>query len=144
MAGAMAVVLLAAMLLAADAFPSLRNALFASQLDSSRVALLPFAGSAPQADRDHLTAGIYAALSEWQGLHLASDQDVADAVRADGAPTSTRAAAALARQLRAGRFIWGQVDAERGSGVRAQLYDVASVGAQAYMNVAKELLRRRK
>jgi chromosome partitioning protein len=24
------------------------------------------------------------------------------------------------------------------------LYDVASVGAQAYMNVAKELLRRRK
>ena len=63
------------------------------------------------------------------GLHLASDQDVVEAARAVGAPTSTRAAAALAKSLGAGRFIWGQVSADDPSQARAQLYDVSSKAA---------------
>jgi tetratricopeptide (TPR) repeat protein len=55
-----------------------------------------------------------------------SDQDVADVVAIDGRPTSTRAAAALARRVGAGRFIWGQVDSDNPSHARAQLYDVSS------------------
>jgi len=108
---------------------SLRNSLFASPLDSTRVAVLPFAGDAPRQTRERVTNGLYASLSEWRGLHLASDQDVADATRAEGAPTSTRAAAALARRMGAGRFIWGQVSTDDPSQARAQLYDVSSNAA---------------
>jgi tetratricopeptide (TPR) repeat protein len=105
---------------------SLRNSFFASQLDSTRVAVLPFAGDAPRQTRERITNGLYASLSEWRGLHLASDQDVADAAQAEGAPTSTRAAAALARRMGAGRFIWGQVNTDDPSQARAQLYDASS------------------
>jgi tetratricopeptide (TPR) repeat protein len=96
-------------------------------IDSTRVALLPFAGNAPQRERDRIANGLYASLSEWRGLHLVSDQDVADAVRTNGVPTSTSAAAALARRLGAGRFIWGQVGSDDSLPARAQLFDVSSV-----------------
>jgi serine/threonine protein kinase/tetratricopeptide (TPR) repeat protein len=122
-AGALVIASLAA---ATMDFGSLRNSLFASQLDSTRVAVLPFAGDAPRQTRERVTNGLYASLSEWRGLHLASDQDVADATRAEGAPTSTRAAAALARRMGAGRFIWGQVSTDDPSQARAQLYDASS------------------
>jgi serine/threonine protein kinase len=118
--------LLAAAAMERNRIPSLRNAFAASEVDSTRVALLPFAGSAPQRERDRISNGLYTTLSEWRGLPLVSDQDVADAARADGPPTSTRAAAALARRVGAGRFIWGQVSADDRSQNRAQLYDVSS------------------
>jgi tRNA A-37 threonylcarbamoyl transferase component Bud32/tetratricopeptide (TPR) repeat protein len=124
-AAALALVLVGAAMVSAKV-PSLRNAFFASELDSTRVALLPFAGSAPLAERDRISNGLYATLSEWRGLDLVSDQDVADAARADGLPTSTRAAAALARRVGAGRFIWGQINADDQSHPRAQLYDAIS------------------
>jgi len=95
-------------------------------IDSTRIALLPFAGNAPQRERERIANGLYASLSEWQGLHLVSDQDVTDALSADGPPTSTRAAAALARRLGAALFIWGQVGSDDPSQARAQLYDVSS------------------
>lgn len=95
-------------------------------IDSTRVALLPFAGNASQRERDRIANGLYASLSEWRGLHLVSDQDVADVVARDGPPTSTRAAAALARRVGAGRFIWGQVGSDDPSQARAQLYDISS------------------
>ena len=109
--------------------PSMRNAFFAETVDSTRVALLPFAGNAPSRERERISDGLYTALSEWRGLRLASDQDVADAARADGTPTSTRAAAALAKRVGAGRFIWGQVNADDPSHARAQLFDVSSGSA---------------
>jgi serine/threonine protein kinase/tetratricopeptide (TPR) repeat protein len=125
-AGALLIALLAA---ATMDFGSLRSSLFAAQLDSTRVAVLPFAGDAPRQTRERVTNALYASLSEWRGLHLASDQDVADATRAEGAPTSTRAAASLARRLGAGRFIWGQVSNDDSTRARAQLYDVSSNAA---------------
>jgi hypothetical protein len=121
--------LIAAAAMGKDRISSLRNSLFASDVDSTRVALLPFAGNAPQQERDRITAGLYASLSEWRGLDLVSDQDVSEAARASGPPTSTRAAAAIARSLGAGRFIWGQVSAGDPSQTRAQLYDVSSNAA---------------
>jgi serine/threonine protein kinase/tetratricopeptide (TPR) repeat protein len=121
-----AVLLIAAIAVARNKIPTLRNSLFAGDVDSTRVALLPFAGNGSQRERDRITNGLYASLSEWRGLHLVSDQDVADAARADGPPTSTHAAAALARRLGAGRFIWGQVSTDDPSQARAQLYDVSS------------------
>ena len=95
-------------------------------IDSTRVALLPFAGNASQRERDRIANSLYASLSEWRGLHLVSDQDVADVVARDGPPTSTRAAAALARRVGAGRFIWGQVGSDDPSQARAQLYEISS------------------
>jgi tRNA A-37 threonylcarbamoyl transferase component Bud32/tetratricopeptide (TPR) repeat protein len=118
--------LIAAVALQRNKIPSLRNSLFAADIDSTRVAVLPFAGNASQRERERITNGLYASLSEWRGLHLASDQDVVEAARTDGPPTSTRAAAALARSLGAGRFIWGQVSADDPSQVRAEVYDAAS------------------
>jgi serine/threonine protein kinase/tetratricopeptide (TPR) repeat protein len=117
---------LAAAAIGGNRVPSLRNAFFASGLDSSRVALIPFAGSAPPGERDRVSSGLYATLSEWRGLDLVSDQDVAEAVRAEGPPMSTRAAAALAKRVGAGRFIWGQVSADDRSHPRLQLYDASS------------------
>lgn len=105
---------------------SWRSSRFVPAIDTSRVAVLPFAGSASQRDRERISNGLYAALSEWRGLPLTTDQDVSDAARGDGAPTSTRAAAALAKRVGAGRFIWGQVNADDPSHARAQLYDVSS------------------
>ena len=121
-----AALLIVAAAAARDDIPSLRPSFFASPLDSTRVALLPFAGSASQRERDRITNGLYATLSEWDGLRLASTEDVADATKAGGQPTSTRAAAALARRVGAGRFIWGRVSADDPSDARAQLYDVSS------------------
>jgi serine/threonine protein kinase/tetratricopeptide (TPR) repeat protein len=94
-------------------------------IDSTRIVLLPLSGSAPLQDRNRVTDAIYSSLSEWRGLNLTSDQDVADAVRADGAPASTRAAAALAGKLHARRFIWGQLSGEDGRG-RVQIFDIAA------------------
>ena len=123
---AAAVLLMATVAMERNRIPWLRNSLFATAVDSTRVALLPFAGNASQRELDRITRGLYTALSEWQGLDLASEEDVADAARAEGPPTSTRAATALARRVGAGRFIWGQVSADDPSQARAQLYDVSS------------------
>jgi serine/threonine protein kinase/tetratricopeptide (TPR) repeat protein len=131
------VLLIAAVALGRNMIPSLRSSLFAANVDSTRIAVLPFAGNASQRDRERITNGLYSSLSEWRGLHLASDEDVADAAKADGPPTSTRAAAALARRLGAGRFIWGQVSTDDPSEARAQLYEVSSNVALKSMRFQK-------
>jgi serine/threonine protein kinase/tetratricopeptide (TPR) repeat protein len=127
LAAGVGIVLLVTVAAVRGDLPSLRNSFFGSGLDSTRLAVLPFAGDASQRERDRITNGLYATLSEWQGLRLASNEDVADAAKANGAPASTRAAAALARRLGAGRYIWGQIGADDDpSQSRAQLYDVSS------------------
>jgi len=95
-------------------------------IDSTRIVLLPLSGSAPLRDRNRVTEGVYSALSEWRGLNLTGEQDVTDAVRADGAPASTRAAVALARKLHARRFIWGQITQGDTREARLQIYDIAA------------------
>ncbi|HEV7387922.1 MAG TPA: protein kinase [Gemmatimonadaceae bacterium] len=125
-AGSAAAIALLAVLVATNATSALRNAVFPPQLDSARVALLPFSGNAPGPERDHLTSALYGALSQWRGLSVASDQDVADALRSVGPPKSTREASGLARRVGARRFVWGQLDATDSSQARAQLYDAAS------------------
>jgi len=122
---AVAIVLIAA-LLAGKVSSAVRNMVFRPQLDTARVALVPFSGTASPGARDGVTSALYAALSEWRGLPLASDQDVAEALRSAGAPGSTRAAAGVAAHVGAGRFIWGQVDAGDSSQARAQVYDEAT------------------
>jgi len=126
-AALIAVIVIASLAFSTNSVSRLSSA-FAGRpsIDSTRIALLPFAGNAPQRERDRIANSLYTSLSEWQGLHLVSDQDVADAVSSDGPPASTRAAAALARRLGAGRFIWGQVGSDDPSQARAQLYDVSS------------------
>ena len=97
-----------------------------SEVDSTRIALLPLAGTAPVRDRSRVTDGIYSALGEWRGLNIARDQDVKDEIQASGAPASTRSAAQLAKKLRAGRFIWGQVTAGDSLHGRIELYDLST------------------
>jgi tetratricopeptide (TPR) repeat protein len=86
---------------------------------------VPFGGSAPRADRDRVVNRLYAALTEWRGLSVASDQDVNEATL-QAAPRSSRAAADIARSVGAGRLIWGQMNADDPSRVRVELFDVSS------------------
>ncbi|HEY4734932.1 MAG TPA: serine/threonine-protein kinase [Gemmatimonadaceae bacterium] len=111
---------------ASNASSLLRNAVFRPHVDTARIALVPSSGTASIAARDQLTNALYAALSEWRDLPLVSDQDMADAFRSGGPPSSTRSAAALAAHAGAGRFIWAQIDAIDSSQARVQLYDAAS------------------
>jgi len=97
-----------------------------ASIDSTRIVLLPLSGSAPLRDRNRLTEGIYSALSEWRGLNLTSEQDVADAVRTDGAPASTRAAVTLTKKLHARRFIWGQITQGDSLQARLQIFDITA------------------
>jgi serine/threonine protein kinase len=146
-----AVLLLAAVAIATDRLPSLRGSLFATNVDSTRIAVIPFVGSASPRERARIADGLYASLSEWRGLQLVSDQDVADATKGKQLPASTREAAALARRVSAGRFIWGQIGADV-SQARAQLYDVSSAVAvrsirldlaheDGFANAANDLLK---
>ncbi|MGZ3330834.1 MAG: protein kinase domain-containing protein [Gemmatimonadaceae bacterium] len=104
----------------------LSAALGGGSIDSTRIVVLPISGSASLLARNRVGDGIYSALSDWRGLNLTSSQDVADAVGAAGAPTSTRSAANLARKLHARRFIWGQITQGDSLQARVQIYDVAA------------------
>jgi tetratricopeptide (TPR) repeat protein len=103
-----------------------RRWLAAPPIDSARVAVLPFAGTAPQRDRAFVANRLYAALGQWSGLPLTADEDVTDAIAKEGVPTSPRAASALARRIGVGRFVWGQMDVEDSLHARVQLYDIGS------------------
>jgi tetratricopeptide (TPR) repeat protein len=97
---------------------------FSGAVDDSRIAVLPIAGSGSIAVKTHVSDALYAAVTEWRGLSVASDQDVHEAMSSASVPSSTHAAAQLARSLRAGRFIWGRVSRGDESNVRVELYDL--------------------
>ena len=124
-AGAAVAIVLLAAVLATKATSVLRNSVFAPSMDSNRVAVIPFAGNGTSADRDRVASSIFAALSQWRGLHLASDQDVSD-IASDNPPKSTSAAADIARRVGAGMFVWGRVNADDPSRIRVELFDVSS------------------
>lgn len=120
-------ILIASFAISNNAVSKLSSAIgVGGSVDSTRIAVLPLSGTAPLGDRNRVMTGIYSSLTEWRGLNLTSDQDVADAVKADGVPSSTRAAAALSRKLHARRFIWGQVTPGDSLQARLQLYDVGA------------------
>ncbi len=125
-------ILLAAVAIARGGLPPWRSSFFGATVDSMRIAVVPFGGSARQSDRDRIGSRIYTALSEWHGLHLASDQDVDDAA-GNETPKSTRAAADVAKRVGAGNFIWGQISADDPSQVRMELFDVSSGVARKTM-----------
>jgi tetratricopeptide (TPR) repeat protein len=97
-----------------------------ASIDSTRIAVLPLSGTGSLRSRTSVGDGIYSALTDWRGLNLTSSQDVAHAIGRDGAPSSTSAATALARKLRARRFIWGQITQGDSLEARLQIYDVAA------------------
>jgi len=124
-AGTAVAVVLIAGVLATNATSVLRNMMFRASIDSTKIAVIPFAGSGARADRDRIANRIFATLSQWRGLHVASDQDVADAA-SNNPPKSTRAASDIARRVGAGMFIWGQVNSDDPSRIRVELFDVSS------------------
>lgn len=99
-------------------------------IDNARIAVLPFAEVGPGAigRGAAVSAQLYDALSQWQGLPLVADTRVAQGV-AEGStqPLTERQALALARQLGAGKLVWGQASDVNGSHrVGIHLYDVAT------------------
>ena len=119
-------IVIASFALSRNSVARLSAALGGGSIDSTRIAVLPLSGSASLLARNRVGDGIYSALSDWRGLNLTSSQDVADAVGAAGAPTSTRSAADLARRVHARRFIWGQITQGDSLQARLQIYDVAA------------------
>ena len=125
MAAIGAVVLLAAFATARSRISGLRGSFFGSEVDSTKIALVPFGGTASRTDRDRVVNRMYAALTEWRGLNIASDQDVNDA-GSSSPPRSTRDAANLAKSVGAASFLWGQLNSDDPSHVRVELFDVSS------------------
>ncbi|MEO8561521.1 MAG: serine/threonine-protein kinase [bacterium] len=146
--------------------PSVRTKfeLLTARVDTAQLAVIPFqyvGAPTPPLDAELAAAGVYDALKRWDGLHLASDVSVQDALRALGDDNiSLEDAARVARTVRAGRVVWGRVRVSRDSVVvRAGLYDaltreslrevsrvVAANGATAtklvdYRSLVADLLR---
>ena len=97
------------------------------QLDTAEFVVLPFLSEESTDQGDRVASGLYAALSSWEGLSLERDIRVRDAVaERGGRVTSLSEAIAIARELGAGRLVWGRVAADGdGSRIYADLYDVA-------------------
>jgi serine/threonine-protein kinase len=93
-----------------------------AQLDSTRVAILPFEGPV----HGDVTAEdlLFEAMRRWKGLSVVANFEIGDAVRRRGSPNTSDAARAIARELGAGRFVRGRV-VRSGDRVRlaASLFD---------------------
>ncbi|HXG73052.1 MAG TPA: serine/threonine-protein kinase [Gemmatimonadaceae bacterium] len=97
--------------------------------DSTRFLILPFAGQPAEGAR--VAHALQETINRWEGIDAVSDLELADAMPGNAPPPrSLSEARALARQLRAGRLVWGQIsgtgDASR---ARVVLYNVAGQGA---------------
>ena len=119
-----------AVLLAAAMSPPVRDRIerLTARVDSAQFAVVPFqyvGATAPDPAAEPASGGVYDALKRWDGLRLASDVSVQDALRrrSDGA-ARLEDVARVARSVRAGRVVWGRVLTQRDSVVvRAGLYD---------------------
>jgi hypothetical protein len=120
----------AAIGLGAAANPGVFPALFGgvAPLDSTRyVVLASGAVDAPPGIGPRVADRLYDAFREWEGLPLVTDTRVKQAV-ANGRSLLTESdALALARDLGAGKLVWGQASGtDRDTRVRLHLYDVAT------------------
>jgi serine/threonine-protein kinase len=93
-------------------------------LDPNRVVVLQFRGD-PTLAAD-ATQGFEDVLGDWRDMQVVPDLEIAEASRNAGPPTSLFAARALAKRVRAGRMIWGDViRTGRQVRVRSELYQVS-------------------
>ena len=96
------------------------------RVDTAQYAVVPFQYSgarAPGDDQEPVAQGLYAAMREWNGLALASDMSVIDAM-ARSSDSTLNGRMATARRARAGKLVWGRVRVTRDSMlVRASVYD---------------------
>ena len=105
-------------------------------LDDARYVVLPFThrggDTPPQLDGDNCESLLYDGLSRWQDLRLVNQLRVHDAkARRGGDALDFETGLAIARELGAGRLVWGEVwetnDTVR---VRAAVYDVSRRGVR--------------
>ena len=99
---------------------------FTGRVDTAQYAVIPFQYSGvprDAADQEPVAQGLYAAMREWDGLKLASDMSVIDAMNSVR-DSSLSGVMASARRARAGKLVWGRVRVTRDSMlVRAAVYD---------------------
>jgi hypothetical protein len=100
----------------------------AVRVDTAQLAVVPFqyvGARAPDAAAEPAAVGLYDALRRWDGLKLASDASVQEALQRRGnRVTLIDDVTRVARSVRAGRVLWGRVVAQHDSiVVRAALYD---------------------
>jgi tRNA A-37 threonylcarbamoyl transferase component Bud32/tetratricopeptide (TPR) repeat protein len=99
------------------------------RVDSAQYAVMPFqyvGAPTPPGDQEPVAQVLYSALREWNGLKLASDVSVFDALRRSS-DSSLTGVTATARRTRAGKMVWGRVWVMRDSvRVRAGVYDAVS------------------
>ncbi|HTE44050.1 MAG TPA: serine/threonine-protein kinase, partial [Gemmatimonadaceae bacterium] len=100
---------------------------FASALDSTRYAIIPFRRDSASAVSIHESEIIYDAITRWEGVRAVDLFQVRDELRRDGGiPGNATAASRAARRVGAGRYIWGQVTSSGSqTRVRAQLFDTS-------------------
>ena len=99
------------------------------RVDSAQLAVVPFqyvGARAPEAAVEPASVGLYDALKRWDGLKLASDASVQEALQRRGnRVTLIDDVTRVARSVRSGRVVWGRVVAHHDSiVVRVALYDV--------------------
>ncbi|MEO8621004.1 MAG: serine/threonine-protein kinase [bacterium] len=96
------------------------------RVDTAQYAVMPFVYSgARQAgdDQEPVAQAVYAAMREWNGLKLASEMSVVDAMNRSP-DSSLNGKLVAARRAHAGKLVWGRVRVTRDSmHVRASLYD---------------------
>ncbi len=100
--------------------------LLTGRVDTAQYAVLPFhysGASVASDDQEPVAQGVYAAMREWNGLKLASDMSVSDAMRRS-TDSSLDGRMTVARRARAGKLVWGSVHVTRDSMlVRAAVYN---------------------
>ena len=102
----------------------------AEDLDESLFVVLPLAHQLSERDAamgaDDCSRLLFDAFARWAGLRLVDEMRVRDAVaREGGQVTSLSQATRVARRLRAGRLVWGNViSASNAIEIRAAVYDV--------------------
>ena len=104
------------------------------RVDTAQYAVVPFqyTGARPaRGEREPVAQGVYAALREWNGLKLASDMSVTDAMERSR-DSSLTGLLAVARRARAGKLVLGRVHVSGDSMV---------VTASVYDAIADTLLR---
>ena len=108
----------------------------AEELDESLFVVLPLAHQLSARDAsmgaDDCSRLLFDAFARWTGLRLVDEMRVRDAVvREGGQVTSLSQATRVARRLRAGRLVWGNViSASNTIEIRAAVYDVVPRIAQ--------------
>ena len=116
----------------------------AEDLDESLFVVLPLAHQLSERDAamgaDDCSRLLFDAFARWAGLRLVDEMRVRDAVAREGGQVSSLAQATrVARRLRAGRLVWGNViSASNSIEIRAAVYNVVPRLAQP---VARENAR---